>query len=502
MGLLNKKSRNTDSFSSSSSEDTSNTFAAPYEHPNQLVPAPAPLQPQGAEFGRSIPDEEKKYVGTDLTTNIFSEGQGNYRTMGRWSTAIVLITNQVGLGILSLPSVIQTLGIAPGVIAIVGIGLISTYTAYILLQFYHKHSWVVNIVDMAKVVGGTPLEVIVGIGVLIKLTLTCASASVTISIALNSISDHGMCTVWFIFFAAVGQWLLSLPRTFKFVSQVGWPSTISMLAAIFIVIISLGVSEPQDAPEGWDKEIIIVGRPDFRDGFTAVLKVCYAYAGNVGFVSYMSEMRDPSKDFVPALTALQIFSIGLYILVAVAVYCLAGQYTTSPALGSAPVLSAKIAYGISLAALFATGLCFGHTALKYMYVTAMRQLKATNELTTNTFRSWAVWITCATIFWILAFILGNAIPIFDSILSISSATFIAWFTFGLSSIFWFHMNWDLMFKGWKKVCLTIINFLIILMSLCMNSAGLWAAITGLIDIYQNENNKIKGSFTCANNGIF
>jgi amino acid permease len=60
----------------------------------------------------------------------------------------------------------------------------------------------------------------------------------------------------------------------------------------------------------------------------------------------MAEMRDPSRDFVPALYCLQGFAITIYTIVGAIIYALAGEHTTSPALGSAPGTSAKIAYGI------------------------------------------------------------------------------------------------------------------------------------------------------------
>lgn len=40
----------------------------------------------------------------DVAGDIFGGGNGkNYRTMGRWDTIFALVTNQLGLGILSLP---------------------------------------------------------------------------------------------------------------------------------------------------------------------------------------------------------------------------------------------------------------------------------------------------------------------------------------------------------------------------------------------------------------
>ena len=216
----------------------------------------------------------------------------------------------------------------------------------------------------------------------------------------------------------------------------------------------------------------------------------------------MAEMKNPSKDFVPGLVALQAFSIPMYLMVAIAIYCLSGQYVTSPALGSAPELPAKIAYGIAVPALLGTGLVFGHTAIKYLYVVIMRAIKATDQMTDRSTKSMAVWGGSATIFWILSFLLANAIPIFESILNISAATLIAWFTFGISSIFWFFLNKGRLLSTPTKISLTVANVLIIVMSCFMTSAGLWSAVTDLMDTFNNGESDIDGVFTCADNSIF
>lgn len=459
------------------------------------------------ENGSTADDASQAKEGLDgsadleHTATMFDEGGKSIRTMGVWDTILVLVTNEVGLGILTLPAILQTLGLVPGIIAIVGLGILSGYTAYELLQFYRRHPHVLNLVDMTRVVGGRPLEIITGLGLLFKICMTCGSATVTLSIAFNTLSNHSICTVAFSAIGAICCWILCLPRTFKFVANMGVPSTISILAAILVVIISLGVAgHPNGAPPGFDKEIVIVGNPSFSDGVSACLKVCYAYAGNVGFVSYMAEMKNPSRDFPKALVILQIFAVILYIITAVTIYCLSGQFVRSPALGSAPMIPAKVAYGIALPAILATGLVFGHTAIKYLYVVVLRVTKSTKHATKNSVTAWSAWIACATFFWILSFLLANAIPIFDSILSIASATFIAWFTFGISGVFWYHRNWKEKFER-KNLPLAIINSLIILQALFMNGVGMWASIKNLLEIY-NSPGKIKGSFTCADNSIF
>ncbi|KAF5023524.1 hypothetical protein F66182_4391 [Fusarium sp. NRRL 66182] len=443
--------------------------------------------------------DPKEKQSDEPVANIFNQGGKNYRTLSKWDTVFVLITNQVGLGVLSLPGCLQVLGVIPGIIAIIGLGSLSAYTAYELLQFYRRYPHVVNVVDMCGIIGGRPLEIIAGIGLMIKVMMTCASASVTLSVSFNTLSNHTLCTVSFVAIAVVACWVLCLPRTVKFVSQSGIPSTISILSAALVVMISLGVAQPGRAPPGWEREIQVIGNPTFRQGLNACLKICYAYAGNISFVSYMAEMKNPSRDFPMALACLEVFSITLYTIVAVVIYCLAGDYTTSPALGSAPTIPAKVAYGIVLPCVFATAMAFGHTGIKYMYVVAMRGLDATSQVTDQSVKSWSVWVVCVTIYWIVVFIISNAIPIFDSILSISSATTIAWFTFGLSAMFWFHLNKGQYTKNWKKIALTIINGLLILQSLFMNGGGLWSSITELINIFENDKSAVRGAFSCGDN---
>ncbi|KAJ3462098.1 hypothetical protein MRS44_010651 [Fusarium solani] len=455
----------------------------------------------GHESGHELDLKSERNVPVD---NGFGGGEGgkNFRNMTKWDTTFALLTNQVGLGVLSLPGVLKVMGIVPGIIAIIGIGLLSWYTAYVLKQFYARHQHVVNVVDMTRVVGGKSLEITAGIGLLIQVIMTAASASVTLSIAFNTISSHSICTVGYIGIGCLCCWVLCAPRTAKFVAWSGYPCCVSIIAAALIVMISLGVKNPEDAPIPWHKDLKVVGNPTFREGLNACLKICYAYSGNINFVGYMAEMIDPVNDFGFALCWLEVSSIGFYTIVAIAIYCLAGEYTVSPALGSAAATTAKVAYGIVLPAVFSTGLAFGHTGIKYCYVEVMKYFKITHEMTTNNVRSWSIWMSLVTIFWVLCFILSNAIPVFDSILSIASATTISWFTFGFSAVFWFHMNWDCMFSSPKQICLFAVNAFLIGISFFMNAAGLWSSITELTDIMASDSSSISGVFDCGNNALF
>ncbi|OBS26149.1 hypothetical protein FPOA_00092 [Fusarium poae] len=453
-------------------------------------------QPKDATDFQEVP------AGTVEKGNIFDQGGKTYRTLGRWDTVLILFTNQLGLGILSLPATIKTLGIVPGIIAILGIGAISWYAAYCLLQFYRKHPNVVSIVEMTRIVGGPWFESLAGFVMMIQVVFIVASATVTLSVALNTLSSHATCTVIWILVACVACYILSIPRTMKFVSKAGVPNAVSVVAACLIVLVSLAVSGPAIAPSDWHRELKVVGNPTFRDGLNACLRVVFSYAGTFTFPSYMAEMKAPEKDFKFALAVLEIGSTLFYIAMAVALYCLAGDLTTSPVLSAASSIPAKVAYGIVLPAVVATALSIGHTGCKYVYVTLMRQMRSTHQVTDNSVKSWVTWILSVTGFWALIFVIANVIPIFDSILSITSATTIPWFTYGFAAIFWLHLNKGLYFSSWQKMLLTALNVTMIGVTLFLNAGGLWAAITELLDLFAKNEDGIGGVFSCGDNSIF
>ena len=103
------------------------------------------------------------------------------------------------------------------------------------------------------------------------------------------------------------------------------------------------------------------------------------------------------------------------LIIGCVVYSFAGQYVVAPALGSAPGVPSQVAYGILIPTMLGSGLVFGHTAIKFSYHVVMdTMIKSKAKLTENTLLTWGVWLGCGTFFWVVAFILANAIPAFNS----------------------------------------------------------------------------------------
>jgi hypothetical protein len=310
-------------------------------------------------YGHTTNIQTGALTATDGKSGTDSE---NYKTLGRWRACVLLITIEVGIGILSLPAALKTLGLIPGIIAILGLGSLTTYCGYILVQFYRRYPMVTNLVDCAYIIS-KPFGMFFAGAFMLNLVLICSSANITMSIALNTLSDHALCTVAFMAFPHLVCWLLCLPRKFTFAAAMSWICTVSIVSAVLIVMIALGVAGPR-APPGFEAKIVLVGKPTFVEAVNAILNIAFSFAGTQSFLSVMAEMRDASRDFPPALYMQKSFEVVVYIVVACVIYGLAGDAVTSPALGSAAIVPAKIAYGILLPSVLGTGLVIGLTAIK------------------------------------------------------------------------------------------------------------------------------------------
>jgi amino acid permease len=56
-----------------------------------------------------------------------------------WQGSLVMIAENISLGILSLPAVLAKVGLIGGLITIIGLGIFSTYSGYVLWQFRMRY---------------------------------------------------------------------------------------------------------------------------------------------------------------------------------------------------------------------------------------------------------------------------------------------------------------------------------------------------------------------------
>ena len=79
-------------------------------------------------------------------------------------------------------------------------------------------------------------------------------------VALNTLSSHALCTVAFMAFPHIMCWILCMPRKLDFAAHFSYICTVSIVAAVLIVMIALGVEDQKSLP-GMDVHITLVGKP-------------------------------------------------------------------------------------------------------------------------------------------------------------------------------------------------------------------------------------------------
>lgn len=302
--------------------------------------------------------ERRKSTGRE---DPFANEEGaevKYRTMEWWQASMIMIAETISLGILSLPSVLATVGMAPGVVLIAGLGILATYTGYVIGQFKQKYPHVHNMADAGEVLAGAWGREIGGAAQTIFLIFTMGSHVLTFTIALNVITGHATCTIVWGVVALVLLWIFTLPRTLRRVSYFSIackllgclitfqdPHTViafmSITTAVLITMIALGIRPKPDL------HIVATATASFSDAFLSVTNIIFAYAGHVAFFSFISELKDP-RDFPKALYLLQTVDTTMYVVVAVVAYRYAGANVSSPALGSTGSVVRRVSYGIAL----------------------------------------------------------------------------------------------------------------------------------------------------------
>lgn len=135
-------------------------------------------------------------------------------------------------------------------------------------------------------------------------------------------------------------------------------------------------------------------------------------------------------DFTKTAAVAQSIITSFYVTVGVVVYRYAGDFISSPALGTAGPLMKKICYGIAIPALLVSATMyvfplelgrstpadpfpllpstssFCHMSGKYIFV---RALRGTRHLTGNTAIHWIVWLGCVIFSTISAFLIAEGV---------------------------------------------------------------------------------------------
>ena len=479
---------------------------------------------------------------------------------------MLMIAETISLGILSLPKALSTLGLIPGLILLVGLGALASYTGFVIGQFKLLHPEVHSMGDAGYILFGRFGRELLGAGQLIFIIFIMGSHILTFSIMMNAITSHATCTIIFMLIGMVISIIFTLPRTLRGLTWLCVASFISIIAAVGTTMIGVSITQPgrlhngQHSGTGYlSPDLWPQANLSFHEAFLAVANIVFAYAGHVAFFSFISEFRRP-RDFPKALALLQCSDISLYIVSGVVIYYYAGRQVASPALDSASPVVRKIAYGLAIPTIVIAGVVNGHVAVKYVFVRLLRpggwlaawsgrrkaastqQPEAGHDgnaedekpsafaepsesdlLHSKGAAAWSIWIAIVTVLWVVAWLISEGVPVFNDLLGLTSALFASWFTYGLSGMFWCHMNlqrqgWRIGWKSqdededdhdheqddnkrrkkrvatWKRWCLLLVNLLCVAVGAVICGAGLYSSGKSIAG-HAGEGR----SFSCADN---
>ncbi|BCS02834.1 putative amino acid transporter (Mtr) [Aspergillus luchuensis] len=422
----------------------------------------------------------------------------NYRNLGWIGTAVLMPKAQIGLGVLGIPSVLSSVGLIPGVMLLLVIGGIATWSDYIVGVFKMRHRHVYGIDDVGEMLFGPIGREIFAVALCLFLTFISGSAMLSISIAFNALSNNAICTAIFVVIAALVTFAFASIRTLSRISPLAWAGAASIIISAFIVTIAVGVQDrPAAAPKqgAWQSDYKLFNRPSFAEAQKAISTIIFAYAGTPAFFPIVSEMRDP-RQYTKALVTCQTLISVTYITIGVVIYYYCGTYVTSPALGSAGPTIKKVSYGVALPGLFVTAILWTHLPAKYVFV---RILRGSPHLTANTLIHWITWIGSTLTITIVAYIIASSVPVFDDLVSLVGALFGTFLTIQTMGMMWLFDNWSSSSRDHNRRWLigSLWSVFTILAGTYLMIGGTYSCILAIVKSYRESGGT--SAWSCADN---
>ncbi|CAN6674760.1 hypothetical protein TRVA0_064S00166 [Trichomonascus vanleenenianus] len=450
--------------------------------------------------------------------NVFGQRNGgpDFRGLSCIGAAILIVKTQIGLGVLSLPQTFEAMGFVPGLISLCILCLMTTWTGVVVGRFRLNHPEVYGIGDAAYLLFGTAGREIMGMGSWLLWTLFYGAGLLTVGIAFNAFTDHATCTLAWVAMGAGIAFLVALfARTMKMLAWCGYVAVVSIFIGVWIVAIAcLTQSVPAAAPPGEpvEKEVVaVVKGVSFATIGATVSTQLFSLCGTAAFFTIHAEMRDQRK-FIRALYMGQAFVVLNYIAIGCIMYAKVGQYVASPALGSAGPLIKKIAYGVSLPALFFACFFQAHIAAKYAMVRILRNSK---HLQSNSYIHWLTWSGMMAIVIAVGFVIAGAVPFFDDLLSLIGALlgtsftlivpgFMALYELGSHDVQPGDSRWNWMklsrrnwFTTKRNMVITAASWFAICAGVYITVTGTYGSIVSIIEGYKQET--IGHAFPCEDN---
>lgn len=410
-----------------------------------------------------------------------------------WKAGTILFAETVSLGILSLPSVIASVGIAPGIALIVVMAILSGYSGLIFGEFCMQYPEVESFGGVGDVVGravggpalGLAFGEFLGWGQTIFQIFVMGSHLLTWTIAMNTLTNSSQCTVMWAGVGLVVFWLFNLPRNLNIASYLSVASSLSIFSAVIVTVVDVAIEKPIGSTS-----LDVANQLGFTGAFLSVTNIAIAFCSHSCFFNVISELNIKT-DWPKALIMLQSLDTALYIVAAVVIYVYVGPDVPSPALSAAgSMVVRKVIWGIALPTIVIAGVIYGHVATRYIFG---RILGKTRHMHKRTLIGDAGWVCVGLSIWILAFVISESIPVFNSLLSLICALFVSWFSYGVPGIMWLFLYRGQYYKNWKMTVGLVSNIILVIVGFLLCVLGLWSTIDSL------ASNSTHTPWSCASN---
>lgn len=401
--------------------------------------------------------------------------------------AFLMICEIVSNGMLSLPQALAIVGLVPGVIIIIFLGVFATYTSYLLVQFKLRHPEVHSMGDAGYILFGPIGREVLAAGTVIFAVFAVGGQILAGQIALGALSDNKLCTMLYAGIFAIPTLICSFPRTLDRLSWLSIPAVFSILIAALVAMIGAGVAP---AP---DRTISAAKSSDFYTAFVSITNPVFAYAGHFMFFILISEMRRP-QDAMKAAYTLQGVATTFYVVFAIVTYVYLGDAVASPSFSSLSPKWMKAAYGLVIPNLLIAGSLYAHTAAKLGFV---RIFRTSRHLHSHTVVGWGAWAALIVLMNAAAFVLAVGVPIFSYLIGIAASLFASWYTYGIAGAFWLHdayhdgdgiATWR---RKWPQATLAALTFLAGAF-ICV--AGTYVNVKGIAEAYRSG--AVGEAFSC------
>jgi len=345
-----------------------------------------------------------------------------------YGTTVVLLSEVMGTGVLSLPFAAKTLGWALTLISIPLFALVATYSGWLLAFVKHEHHDFGSYADASTELLGHAFGAFTKACMLINWGALALYYMIALANGIGDLFD-GMCGYQRTIIAAL---ILVLPcqcRDFYNISKyLSIPSTLAIL--ILLVIVMVNLSEDDIAPFAQSTTLEPLPNTSLFDLLGALSAFVFAYQGQSIYLELMSEMKDSSQFTTACSSAYFCMSI-VYALTVTIAYGVKGSDTPA-------FLPDSMQNG--LAKRTAGALVILHIAVSYVICCQPLHDWLHSKIFPQTHHKESRlgtihWFLITTGYLVFGFVVGNLIPFFADVQSLIGSLFGAPIVFGWPAAF-------------------------------------------------------------------